>query len=878
MAMQAKIHLPAPAGDDTASLEYALLLKGYEDECLSTDKQHAETMLASLSGPHTSTSDSPVVTPVAESQPSSSSSCLNGGGPSQQSGRTMESSATASHDLNHHHAQPQRLSTEALSPFSKGKAQHSTDAHDEPSSLRAGAPTGAMVAPGPEQHSRGTRRSATPSAEPASSPRANGNSCTVGQHHTQQACQAEASAAEQPPAAPSHQPCRAATPPAHSQARSTDRAAASVPIASMRALSAANTAQASNLPSGAYMIPYPAATLSASPQSSPIHVPPMHAASNPQQASTQQPPPNQRQPAVQQAHQQSHPPQQQAQQHHHRQQQQLLQQQLLHQQRYQLMMQAQAVQQQQMQKQASLQSQQQQQQQQQQALMGKPPLQQSFGVQAPFGQQGMKRSASGEAAGASAKKQKTSPLVAYQQAQEHLRNQTARPGGQTTEQTRLAEDLLSSIAPRLGPILSVPSTFLTTHAKDIELSLRSGVHTSVSWSLNVLTVLSFNAPQHVLLSDHHDLLQALLQVVSVGLEEETCPVVDYDECLTPAERLLPPRRQPKPGEPQGWWWEREEGLLAPQPGLGWAFTHACCAGNILRNLAMEPRNLLPLTGHAAVEALVHCLAARRTQPCPHTNDLALNALDCLHKITGQQGMLLPALPPQLHSALLAELCHAMAAHDTPLRVRMSVPGVLHRLAAAADNITPLAHAAGDGKLLMLEQLSCLLRTGTAYAQQQVQQEVAGSCGPAGIWAEDMPPKGQLAMALSLQAEALAATAKACAELVKHSEQMRQAVAGNSHLMVSLIQLLLSSHMQYMDAWHSSTKTERLKDGLHRYIYGLFRSALQYSTAVLINVATLPTAQHKLRAYEMQLVELAMAESPQADWVAALLNKIVHASD
>lgn len=101
-----------------------------------------------------------------------------------------------------------------------------------------------------------------------------------------------------------------------------------------------------------------------------------------------------------------------------------------------------------------------------------------------------------------------------------------------------------------------------------------------------------------------------------------------------------------------------------------------------------------VAGHAAVEALVHCLAARRTQPCPDTNDLALNALDCLHKITGQQGLLLPALPPQLHSGLLAELCHAMAAHDTPLRVRMSVPGVLHRLAAAADNITPLTHAAG----------------------------------------------------------------------------------------------------------------------------------------------------------------------------------------
>lgn len=41
-----------------------------------------------------------------------------------------------------------------------------------------------------------------------------------------------------------------------------------------------------------------------------------------------------------------------------------------------------------------------------------------------------------------------------------------------------------------------------------------------------------------------------VQVLTCGLEEEPCPVVDYDECLTPAERLLPTRRQPKPGEPQ----------------------------------------------------------------------------------------------------------------------------------------------------------------------------------------------------------------------------------------------------------------------------------------------------------------------------------------
>ena len=39
---------------------------------------------------------------------------------------------------------------------------------------------------------------------------------------------------------------------------------------------------------------------------------------------------------------------------------------------------------------------------------------------------GVKRSASGEVAAASAKKQKTTPLAAYQQAQEHLRSQNAR--------------------------------------------------------------------------------------------------------------------------------------------------------------------------------------------------------------------------------------------------------------------------------------------------------------------------------------------------------------------------------------------------------------------------------------------------------------------
>lgn len=44
---------------------------------------------------------------------------------------------------------------------------------------------------------------------------------------------------------------------------------------------------------------------------------------------------------------------------------------------------------------------------------------------------------------------------------------------------------------------------------------------------------------------------ASVQVIESGLGEETPSVVDYDECLTPAQRLLPRLQpQPKPGEPQ----------------------------------------------------------------------------------------------------------------------------------------------------------------------------------------------------------------------------------------------------------------------------------------------------------------------------------------
>lgn len=91
-------------------------------------------------------------------------------------------------------------------------------------------------------------------------------------------------------------------------------------------------------------------------------------------------------------------------------------------------------------------------------------------------------------------------------------------------------------------------------------------------------------------------------------------------------------------------------------------------------------------------ALVRCLEARREEPCPDTNDLALNALDCLHKLAPR--LQLAPLPQQRLSQLMSELCQGMAARDTPLRVRAAAAGVIQRLALETKNLALLASAAG----------------------------------------------------------------------------------------------------------------------------------------------------------------------------------------
>ncbi|DBB16312.1 TPA: hypothetical protein ACH3X3_014620 [Trebouxia sp. C0006] len=388
------------AADGVWRSKYELLLKGYEDKYLDASKycSKADAVVSSVDRQYASSSDSPAISTAAESQPSSSSSCLDGAGPSIQSGPTMESSATASPSQDRHAPathQPAAQSTEAASSLSNGRPSGGTNGaqpqHQHPTSLhhpeQSDLPVGLQKQQGadkqlqlaeaqPQKAETQLQKAETQPAQRESSPKTNGS---LGTHDKQEGHQSSQQTEAQPCAPPdasaSDMPCQQGpstsapstsriTPPHLRQSTPEKQLATdTTPAAAISRQPAQGSAKASSLPSGAYMIPLTAATLSASPQTSPVAVPLLQPVSGTQQP--QQPQPQQQQ--QQQSQQLQHPQSQQ--QHQLLQQQQIQQQQqLMQQRRYQMLIHQQAQLQQ-----ASLQRSQA-----QPSSLGRPPLQQSF--------------------------------------------------------------------------------------------------------------------------------------------------------------------------------------------------------------------------------------------------------------------------------------------------------------------------------------------------------------------------------------------------------------------------------------------------------------------------------------------------------------------
>ena len=243
----------------------------------------------------------------------------------------MESSATAglpqdNSGVPRQHSLAQN--TEAMSSMSNGRPTGSTDDRQAqwqpPGSLLR--PPEASDLPAASQKQQGgelqAMRPETQLTKQDVAPKANGSLHTKGEHeleHKQQVSQAAAAAAATLP----HQVPTLPAPPSSSvptPAMTPKRLHAGAPPVCEQA---GEPAQTSSLPSGAYMVPYPTGTLSASPQTSPLHVPAMQPPSVAQQPS--QPP---QQPPQQLQHQQT---QQQLQHQQIQQQQQLMQQRQYHQ-------------------------------------------------------------------------------------------------------------------------------------------------------------------------------------------------------------------------------------------------------------------------------------------------------------------------------------------------------------------------------------------------------------------------------------------------------------------------------------------------------------------------------------------------------------------
>jgi len=317
----------------------------------------------------------------------------------------MESSATASPSQDGRAPathQPVAQSTEAASSLSNGRPSGGTDdaqpQHQHPTSLQchpeqSHLPVGLQKQQGadkqlqpaetqPQKAETQLQKAETQPAQRGSSPKTNGSLVTHGKQEDHQSSQQNEAQPCAPPDAPaSDMQCqqgpstsapstsRTTPPHLHQSTQSTPEkqlATDTTPAAAISSQPAQGSAKASSLPSDAYMIPLTAATLSASPQTSPVAVPLLQPISGTQQpGQAQQPQPQQQQ--QQQSQQLQHPQSQQ--QHQLLQQQQIQQQQqLMQQRRYQMLMHQQAQLQQ-----ASLQRSQA-----QPSLLGRPPLQQPF--------------------------------------------------------------------------------------------------------------------------------------------------------------------------------------------------------------------------------------------------------------------------------------------------------------------------------------------------------------------------------------------------------------------------------------------------------------------------------------------------------------------
>eukprot|EP00963_Diacronema_lutheri_P002436 scaffold160_cov333-Pavlova_lutheri.AAC.4 len=181
------------------------------------------------------------------------------------------------------------------------------------------------------------------------------------------------------------------------------------------------------------------------------------------------------------------------------------------------------------------------------------------------------------------------------------------------EKTRSVLDLLK---PSVGPQLTLPKDYEI--GKHLTPLLREDNVDKISYSLNVLNLLSFDQNNAVRLGQHGGVLPWLLGIL------EKCATDSLLDREEESGRVLPKGRIEKEvarsrntsggqaASTSTWWWFGEPGLLSDEKG-DVHHMYLECVLNIMRNLSFNPQNWDHFTSPRALARILRCLD---DQPLP----------------------------------------------------------------------------------------------------------------------------------------------------------------------------------------------------------------------------------------------------------------------
>jgi hypothetical protein len=193
------------------------------------------------------------------------------------------------------------------------------------------------------------------------------------------------------------------------------------------------------------------------------------------------------------------------------------------------------------------------------------------------------------------------------------------------------QEIFRKITPSIGPYFVVPSGFEVKHWNEIMQALTSGTTKGLSWALNTLAVVVYDARCEVSLAKLPGLLEALVTVVNscvveypVGRSYKINVKAENKDAFKgpPSESGVTPaaaiKRMKKPASPgkivdtdhdNCWWWTLESyEIVAPDEETMARSTQAVSALRIIRNLSFSRANAQYIVGNFyCLGCLVRCL-------------------------------------------------------------------------------------------------------------------------------------------------------------------------------------------------------------------------------------------------------------------------------